>query len=302
MADKDLTKPDRQIGSMLSGEEVERLREAIDTLRTQLGFRLNEIALECDVPEHTVRNFAYRKSNRPDSAVLGKLYKYFLGNRDLLPEGFFSPGGESVPELTDGFLGRIARLDLIKMELPISENNLKRVYDRYSGYYICFRHSNRSEAISVSWLHIMPLRPRAKIPRWGLPLPRFTLFIEYPDRFDPGTTRSYVVIGYGFSRGEQIYLTGQHDGGLHHFILNEPPIPKYTYIQGLYLATSSEDRHPFAAKVVCQHLGSDVSRQDWSDKLGIFPRGEFNARFENSDIIQRAIGDNDLLVAGNGSA
>ncbi|MCZ6759694.1 MAG: hypothetical protein O7D29_04850 [Gemmatimonadetes bacterium] len=302
MAEIDLSKPDRHIGSMLGGEEVERLRDAIGWLREHRGFRLNEIALECDIPEHTVRNFAYRKSNRPDGAVLGKLYKYFVGNGELLPEGFFAPGREPASESPDGFLGRIARFDLIKRELPISESDLKRVYDRYSGHYICFRRSYRPEAISVSWLHILPFKPSTKITRWGLPLPRFTLFNEYPDQFDPDTMRSYVVIGYAFSRGDRIYLTGQHDGNLHHFILNEPPIPKYTYIQGLYLATSSEDKRPFAAQVVCQYLGSDVSRHDWSDKLGILPRDEFDTRFENADIILRAIGGNDLLVARNDNA
>ena len=104
MAEMDLSGSDRQIGSMLSGDEVERLREAINWLRKHRGFRMNEIALECDIPEHTVRNFAYRKSKRPDSAVLGKIYKYFVGNRELLPEGFFGPSREPISEPPNGFL------------------------------------------------------------------------------------------------------------------------------------------------------------------------------------------------------
>jgi hypothetical protein len=114
--------------------------------------------------------------------------------------------------------------------------------------------------------------------------------------------QSYVTLGYGFSRNGRIYLTGQHDGNLENFILNEPPILKYTYLQGLCLATSPEDREPFAARVVCQYLGDNVVRRDWSDKIGIFSRDEFNERFENADIILGAIGDSDLLSVGNDGA
>ncbi len=302
MAEIDLSGPSRQIGSKLSGEEVERLREAINWLRKHRGFRMNEVALQCDIPEHTVRNFAYRKSNRPDSAILGKLYKYFVGNRELLPEGFFTTDREGTSEPPDGSLGRIAQFDIIKMELPISESDLKRVFDRYSGYYLCFRRSYRSEAISVSWLHILPLSLKVKAPRSGLPIPRFTLFTEYRDQFDPGATQSYVTLGYGFSRSGRIYLTGQHDGNLEHFILNEPPTPKYTYLQGLCLATSAENREPFAARVVCQYLGANAVRHKWSDRVGVFPNDQFNKLFENAEVIMRAIGDNDLLVAGHDGA
>jgi hypothetical protein len=299
MAEIDLSESDRQIGAMLSGEDVERLREAINWLRKHRGFRMNEIALQCDIPEHSVRNFAYRKSNRPDSTILGKFYKYFVGNRELFPEEFFASDREQTSEPPDSFLRRIARFDVIKVELPISESDLKRVFDRYSGYYLCFRRSYRPETMSVSWLHILPLSPNVKTPRWGLPLPRFTLLTEFLDPFDSGTMQSYVTLGYGFSRSGRIYLTGQHDGNLQHFILNEPPAPKYTYIQGLYLATSAEDREPFAARVVCQYLGGKAVRRKWSDRIGLFPNDQFNKHFENASVIMRAIGDSDLLVAGN---
>ena len=299
MAQMDLSGPDRQIGSMLSGEEIERLREAINWLRKHRGFRMNEIAFQCDVPEHTVRNFVHRKSNRPDSAILGKLYKYFVSNRELLPEGFLASDRERVSEPPDEFLGRIARFDLIKTELPVSETDLKRVFDRYSGYYLCYRRYHLPETMLVSWLHILPLSPTAKTPRSGLPLPRFTLLSEYPDQFDPATTRSDVTRGYGFSRSGRIYLTGQYDGNLQHFILNEPPARKYTYIQGLYLGTSAEDRQPFATRVVRQYLGEKVIRHDWSEQTGVFTNDQFNKLFENASIIMRAIGDNDLLVAGS---
>ena len=187
MAEIDLSGPDRQVGALLSGEEVERLRDAINWVRQHRGLRMKEIALDSDIPEHTIRNFAYRKSVRPDSACLGRLHKYFVGNRELLPEGFFAAGEEAIAEIGEGLFGRLARFDLVKMELPISESDLKRVYDRYSGYYLCFRRSQRPSCFSVSWLHILPLRPTGKISRWGLPLPRFTIFIKYPDPLDPAT-------------------------------------------------------------------------------------------------------------------
>lgn len=299
MPEMDLTAPDRHIGLMLSGEEVEKLRDAINWLREHRGFRMKDIAVQCGIPEHTARNFASRKSVRPDGTILGRLYKHFVGNRELLPEGFFAPDQTSISEPPNGFLGRIARFDLIKMELPISESDLRRVYDRYTGYYLCFRRSYRRQSMLVSWLHIWPLSPKTKPSRGGLPLPRFTLFTEYPDRFDPGTTRSYVTLGYGFSRSGRIYLVGQHDGNLQNFILNEPLAPKYAYIQGLYLATTAEDKKSFAARVVCQYLGGNVDRHKWSDRIGIFSHDRFDKLFENASVIMRAIGDNDLLVAGN---
>ena len=49
MAEMDLSEADRPVGSMLSGEEVERLREAISWLRKHRGFRMKEIALQCDI-------------------------------------------------------------------------------------------------------------------------------------------------------------------------------------------------------------------------------------------------------------
>ena len=298
MSKLDLTAPDRQIGSMLSGEEVEKLRAAINWLREHRGFRVKDIAVQCEIPEHTARNFAGGKSIRPDGAILGKLYKYFVGSRELLPEGFFAPD-QTTSEAPNGFPGRIARFDIIKMELPISESDLRRVYDRYTGYYLCFRRSYRPHTMLVSWLHVLPLSPKTKLARGGLPLPRFTQLTEYPDQFDPGTTRSFVTLGYGFSRSGRIYLIGQHDGNLQNFILNEPSAPKFTYIQGLYLATSAEDKESFAARVVCQYLGGNVDRHKWRDHIGIFSQDQFDKLFENASVIMRAIGDSDLLVAGD---
>ncbi len=97
MNDIDCSRSDREVGSVLSGEEVERLREAIGWLRGQRGVRLKDIALGCDAAEHTVRNFAYRKSIRPDNAFLGKLSKFIAGRKELLPDDFFANGKEARP-------------------------------------------------------------------------------------------------------------------------------------------------------------------------------------------------------------
>ena len=297
MAEIDLSGPDRQVGALLSGEEVERLRDAINWVRQHRGLRMKEIALDSDIPEHTIRNFAYRKSVRPDSACLGRLHKYFVSNRELLPEGFFAAGEEAIADIGEGLFGRLARFDLVKMELPISESDLKRVYDRYSGYYLCFRRSQRPSCFSVSWLHILPLRPTGKISRWGLPLPRFTIFIKYPDPLDPATMHSYIIVGYAVSRNGQLYLFGQHDGELKFFVLSEPGITKYTYIQGICLLTSALGKQPFGARLVCQSLGPEADRDAWSERIGVFSQDQFQSLFDNAEVIERALGDSGVLFA-----
>ena len=50
MAEIDLSGPDRQVGALLSGEEVERLRDAINWVRQHRGLRMKEIALDSDIP------------------------------------------------------------------------------------------------------------------------------------------------------------------------------------------------------------------------------------------------------------
>ncbi|MCH8189674.1 MAG: hypothetical protein IIB66_13440, partial [Proteobacteria bacterium] len=190
MNEVDCSRSDRDVGSMLSGEEVERLREAIGWLRGQRGLRLKDIALGCDAAEHTVRNFAYRKSIRPDNAFLGKLHRFIAGREGLLPDDLFAISKEARPRGRDEFVGRLGRFDLVRMELPITKDDLNRVFDRYSGFYLCFRRSYRPGKVSVSWLHILPLNPNLDIATEGLPLPRFTLFIEYPDAIDPAPRRT----------------------------------------------------------------------------------------------------------------
>jgi hypothetical protein len=63
--------------------------------------------------------------------------------------------------------------------------------------------------------------------------------------------------------------------------------------------TSAEDSEPFASRVVCQYLGRKAAREDWSDKIGVFPVEMFHDLFENADIIKRAIGDGGVLTSNN---
>ena len=438
--DIDPSLPDRHVGSMLSGEEVERLRQAIGWLRENRGLRLKDLALGCDSAEHTIRNFAYRKSNRPDNSFLGKLYKYLAGNKELLPAGHltadahvadapdgslrafsrfdlikmelpiaegdlkrmfdrysgyylfyrrsYRPGRMSVswlhllplspklklskgslplprftlftkypdridPDATqmyivpgyatarngrlyfvghqngelkfftlteppsarftyilpaghltadahvadapDGSLRAFSRFDLIKMELPIAEGDLKRMFDRYSGYYLFYRRSYRPGRMSVSWLHLLPLSPKLKLSKGSLPLPRFTLFTKYPDRIDPDATQMYIVPGYATARNGRLYFVGHQNGELKFFTLTEPPSARFTYMQGICLFSSADDNQPFSTRLVCQRLGPDVDRDDWEDKIGIFPVEQFNKAFDNADIVTRALGDGGVL-------
>ena len=86
MQDIDPSQDHRSVGSMLSGEDVEQLRQSVLWACQNRGLRYREIADECGSPEHTVRNFANEKSMRPDNAFLGRLHKYFTENKHLLSD------------------------------------------------------------------------------------------------------------------------------------------------------------------------------------------------------------------------
>ncbi len=42
-------------------------------------------------------------------------------------------------------------------------------------------------------------------------------------------------------------------------------------------------------------LGPDVDRDDWEDKIGVFPVEKFDKAFDNSDIVTRVLGDGGVL-------
>ena len=297
--DMDFSRADRDVGAMLSGAEVERLREAVNFVRSNRGLRLKDLARGCDAAEHTVRNFAYGKSVRPDNVFLGRLMKYVASNRELFPDDFGAQAAAQPPQSREGGIGRLARLDLIRMQLPITEGDVQRVFDRYSGYYLALRRSHRPGRMSVSWLHILPLNPNLDVSVESLPIPRFTLFIKYVDQFDRHLARNHIIAGYAHSRNGRIFLLGHHDGELQTITLNEPSSRHFTYMQGLSLLTAADDKEPFSTRIVCQYLGLDVARDSWEDKIGVFDDSDFAALFDNADIVTRALGDDDVMSVRN---
>ncbi len=271
MQDIDPSQDHRSVGSMLSGEDVEQLRQSVLWACQNRGLRYREIADECGSPEHTVRNFANEKSMRPDNVFLGRLYKYFTENKHLLPDQFRERDE----------IAKIRPIDLLRETLPITDADVERTSKRYTGYYICFRNSYKPSKISVSWLHIIKARTI---------VPRFSHVFRYADPVD-GLGYDYVIMGYAFCRKGCLYLIGQHDGGFKNIVLTEPSTRRFKYLYGIGLLTSRDEREPFATRIICQYLGSDASRSEWKDKIGVFSQEEFKTRFVDADKIMASFGE-----------
>jgi hypothetical protein len=62
------------------------------------------------------------------------------------------------------------------------------------------------------------------------------------------------------------------------------------------LLTSADGKQPFSARIVCQYLGLDVSRDPWEDRIGVFSEDEFKKAFENAEIVLRALGEGSVLM------
>ena len=270
----DLSLSDREIGSRLRIDGVEVLRQMVDAARQRFGLRYRELADECGVPEHSIRNFASRKSVRPDNAILGRLYRFWRSRPHLRLQHGEQGAGAHPP------------VEQVRAVLPVSNEDVAKVYDWYCGYYLRFRPKYGSRQIVVSWLHII---------RENLPLPRFTQFIRYPDPIDHAL-RDYIVIGYAVTRKGRLYLTGHHDAELKHIILDEPLSRNFRYLPGLCLQTSAEAGEPFAARMLFQYLGEDANREEWTPRIGVFDRSEFEAQFDNAGMIIRSLGDGPPLT------
>jgi hypothetical protein len=291
IAKTDSARPDSNIGLMLDDEVVEKLRSAIEWLRSHRHLGVKEIAFASDVPEHTVRNFANRRSNRPSNLVLGRLYRYFTEHGDLLPKDFIptldgasAASDDANPSFQDRFFG------LVHMQLPISEENPTRVYKRYGGCYLCFARLGAEDSLTVSWLHIRPLSPTLKASNDALPLPRFTWLLKSPQQIDPQTRRR-LVGGYVVSRRGKLFLTGHHDGELQYLTLIEPRSRRFTFMHGLCLLTSPDGDTAIASRLVCQYLGASAVRSAWEDKIGVFSMDRIEQDFDHSDAIKRALAD-----------
>src|SRR5258708_33429881 len=120
----DVAKPDAHVGLMLDSELVERLRAAIDWVRSQRRLGVKELAFGAGVAEHTVRNFIYGRSNRPSNLFLGRLYKYFIECGPLLPKDLLIPTAPAAESPDRPIPTILARLGLVRLELPISDQDL----------------------------------------------------------------------------------------------------------------------------------------------------------------------------------
>jgi hypothetical protein len=299
----DIAKPDAYVGLMLDSEIVENLRAAIDWVRSQRRLGVKEIAYAAGVAEHTVRNFIYGRSNRPSNLFLGRLYKYFAECGELLPKDLLNPPSPPPTAADRPTPTILSRLGLVRLELPVTEQDLTSVYKLYAGYYLCFARLGSAARLSVSWLHIRALNPALNIPGDALPLPRFTWLLKSPEQVDPQTRRR-LVGGYVVSRRGKLFLTGHHDGELQYLTLIEPRSRRFTFMHGLCLLTSPDGGTAIASRLVCQYLGVTAARSAWEDKIGVFPIDQIERDFDHADAIKRALADNTapLTTSATGDA
>src|SRR5262249_28510658 len=246
------------------------------------GLRLKDVAVRCDVPEHTVRNFAYAKAARPDNTFLARLFRFLADYRTVFPNDIAWKLNGTTDSATPRRTIVPLFYEMIRAQIQLDENDLVRVYERYAGYYLCFARFEDMDRLAVSWLHLRPLNPSARSTAGGVPMPRFTLYSRYPDPVDVNHADDYVSAGYVITRHGNIYFTGQRDGELRYMILGEPSARKFTYLEGLYLSTSVYDGAPFAARVVCQYLGLRASRAEWESRIGFFAIDNFRKEFSNA--------------------
>ena len=176
----------------------------------------------------------------------------------------------------------------VRAVLPVSDEDVGKVHDWYCGYYLAMRPMYGSRQILVSGIHII---------RENFPLPRFTQFIRYPDPIDR-TPRSYIVIGYAVTRNGRLYLTGHHDAELKHTVLNEPLSRNFRYLQGLCLQTSADNGEPFATRVLFKYLGVDVDREHWKPKIGVFEPADFEAQFDDAEMVLGLLSGDVVLTVG----
>lgn len=255
------------------------------------------MAVGCDVAEHTVRNFAYGKAARPDNTFLGRLVRYLEDFRDTIPGELAwkaEPLGAAASRRRHA---KPLNYELVHTEVPFDQTDLLRVYERYSGYYLCFWRSQRASRLSVSWLHIRSRNPAVQAESDQIFMPRFTLYSRIPDRIDSERQDEIIAVGYVATRRGNIFLTGQHDREPRYIILREPSVRKFVYLGGIWLSTSVDDRAPFAARVVWQYLGARAERRRWRDRITVYSEEDFHRQFHNADVIERALGTQELRLA-----
>jgi len=291
-------KSDRQAGAALDRETVERLRRGVVWMQKNRGLRLKDVAVGCDVAEHTVRNFAYGKAARPDNTFLGRLVRYLEDFRDTIPSELGWQGEPPGAASARRWHAKPLHFETVHNEVPFDRNDLVRIYERYSGYYLCFWRWQRPSRLSVSWLHIRSRNGTAPEDSDELLMPRFTLYSRIPDRIDTGRHDEIIAVGYVTSRRGNIFLAGQHDGEPRYMILREPTVRKFVYLDGLWLATSIDNRVPFATRVVCQYLGVRAPRRPWQNRITLYSEEDFRRQFSNAEVLERVLGGQELRLGG----
>jgi hypothetical protein len=277
---------DENIGLQLDWKQVEELRRLLGWLRGERGLRLKDIARAMDVPAHSLGNFVRHRSRRPANLILGRLYRYLAANRNLLPKnalGAASPGDDAT---TSASLGILARYGLVKLDLPIGLDDLRRVYDRYTGYYHCFslvpgpRHR-----VMCSLLHVRAPRLGANYQDADLPLPRFTFMTPVPNPLNERRAKRYVIVGYVISRNGNIFLTGHYDGELQYLVLKEARDRRFQYLRGVLLTTLLGDGAPAAVRIVCQRLDPEGDRASRGRRVKNYDIAALHKTFDGSDTI-----------------
>ncbi|MEX2649471.1 MAG: hypothetical protein WD673_10705 [Alphaproteobacteria bacterium] len=275
---------DDEAGLGLDQDQVEELRRLLIWVRGNLGMRLKDIARAIDQPDHTLSNFIRRRSRRPATVFLGRLRAFFAAHPQLLPErsSFDAPRTPRRPAP----VGILARYGLVSLDVPLSIDDVRRVYERYTGYFFCHGILPApGDKFLCALLHIRPARAGANYDDADLPLPRFTFTVRVPDSVGARRPKSYVAGGYAISRNGKLFLTGQHDGELQYLVLQEPRGRRFQYLHGLLLTTLLDVGAPAAMRLICQRIAREGRHGAWSPKAGIYGETAFRKTFEDADAI-----------------
>ncbi|MEX2649057.1 MAG: hypothetical protein WD673_08595 [Alphaproteobacteria bacterium] len=265
---------------------VEELRRLLAWVRSDRGVRLKDIARAIDQPEHTLSNFLRRRSRRPGTLFLGRLYSYFADNARFLPTRSARDEPAPANRPSPSAVGILARYGIVRLDVPLGIDDVRRVYDRYTGYYFCHGvlAEPRDRFISAL-LQIRPARLGASYSDADLPLPRFTFMVRTLESIGAARPTPYVAGGYAISRNGKLFLTGQYDGELQYLVLQEPRGRRFQYLRGLLLTTLLDDGAPVAVRLICPRIAREGRHAAWSQKVGIRGEAEFRRAFEDAESI-----------------
>ncbi|MGH6719918.1 MAG: hypothetical protein ACREER_11415, partial [Alphaproteobacteria bacterium] len=281
---------DAEVGLGLDPAQVEELRQVVAWIRGHRGSRLKDIARAIDQPEHSLSNFIRGRSKRPGNQFLGRLCGYFAAHPELLPDHSSFGRSEKSGRASSGTLGILARYGLVSLDVPISVDDVRRVYERYTGYYLCHGVLRANhQAMICSLLHIRPARRGAAYDAPDLPLARFTFMVRVPDSISPRAAKRYVVVGYAISRNGKLFLTGHHDGELQYLVLREPRERRFQFVEGYLLTTLVGAGSPAPMRMVCERLAAEGDRKEWGRLARTYAPAAYRRAFQHADTIMAAL-------------